>query len=116
MKILCAAALACWVGGPVWAAGRIALETLEPGMARVYNIGTGTGNSVLEVIETAEKVVGKKIAVEKVGRRAGDTARLVAGAEKLRSELGWRPKYENLADIIASAWQWHQSHPNGYGD
>jgi UDP-glucose 4-epimerase len=93
-----------------------ALETLKAGMARVYNIGTGTGNSVLEVIRTAEQVVGRKIATETVGRRPGDTARLVAGAQRLRQELGWVPKYQSLAEIIESAWQWHKSHPNGYGD
>jgi UDP-glucose 4-epimerase len=92
-----------------------AIERLQAGQGHIYNIGTGTGHSVLEVIETAEKVVGRKIACEVQPRRWGDTARLVAGSEKLRRELSWQPKYPQLDEIIASAWRWHQSHPDGYG-
>ncbi len=93
------------------------LDTNEISKAKaggIYNIGTGTGNSVLEVIRAAEEVVGEKIPIKMLTRRAGDTDRLVAGAERLRKELGWKPKYDNLRDIIATAWQWHKSHPNGY--
>jgi len=93
-----------------------ALEALGEGEGRVYNIGTGRGDSVLEVIRTAAEVVGREIPMEYVGRRAGDTARLVASSDKLRRELGWRPRYATLREIIASAWQWHKSHPQGYGD
>ena len=94
----------------------LALEKIESGRGTVYNIGTGTGNSVLEVIRTAEEVVGWEIPIKFADRRAGDTDRLVAGAERLRKELGWKPKYDNLRDIITTAWQWHKSHPNGYED
>ncbi len=93
-----------------------AVKTLTPGQGRVYNIGTGTGHSVLEVIKTAEKVVGQKIPYQVVARRDGDTTRLVASADTLRKDLGWQPRYDTLEAIIASAWQWHQSHPAGYAD
>ncbi len=96
-------------------AHRRAIDATESGKGATYNIGTGKGNSVLEVIRTAEKVVGKEIATKIVDRRAGDSARLVAGAERLRTELGWQPKYENLEQIVESAWKWHQNHPRGYG-
>jgi len=91
-----------------------ALEALEPGQGLVYNIGTGVGNSVLEVIRIAEEVVGHEIPQEIVARRAGDSTRLVAGSEKLRRELDWSPRYDNVRDIIETAWQWHRSHPQGY--
>jgi UDP-glucose 4-epimerase len=93
-----------------------AVQGVKPGAGQVYNIGTGTGNSVLEVIATAEKVVGRKIPTVFKDRRAGDTTRLVASSEKLRRKLGWQPRYGTLEAIIASAWQWHSSHPDGYGD
>ena len=92
----------------------LAAEAITPGRGSVYNIGTGTGNSVLEVIETAQEVVGEKIATQILPRRAGDATRLVAGSDKLRSELGWQPRYKNLREIIESAWQWHEANPNGY--
>ena len=80
----------------------------------VYNVGSGSGYSVREVIETARKVTGNAIPVIESARRAGDSARLVASSEKIRRELGWKPKHDNLQDIIASAWEWHRTHPNGY--
>jgi UDP-glucose 4-epimerase len=91
-----------------------ALEAIEPGKGQVYNIGTGEGNSVLEVLRTAEDVVGHEISKETVARRAGDSSRLVAGSKKLRRELGWSPRYDTIRDIIKTAWQWHSSHPRGY--
>jgi UDP-glucose 4-epimerase len=69
---------------------------------------------VREVIETACKVTGQPIHVIESARRAGDSARLVASSEKIRRELGWKPKRDNLQDIITSAWEWHKSHPKGY--
>jgi len=92
----------------------LALEATEPGSSRICNIGTGRGNSVLEVIKTAEEVVQREIPMEFLPRRAGDTTRLVASSDKLRKELGWEPKYANLRDIIATAWAWHKRHPKGY--
>jgi UDP-glucose 4-epimerase len=80
----------------------------------VYNVGSGSGYSVREVIETARVVTGHSIPSVESPRREGDPARLVASSEKIRCELGWSPKHDDLRDILASAWDWHQSHPNGY--
>ncbi len=91
-----------------------AVEAVKPGSGNFYNIGTGNGHSVLEVIQTAEKVVGQPIPYKILPRRSGDTAHLVASSAKLRNELGWTPQYDNLDAIISSAWKWHLSHPNGY--
>ena len=91
-----------------------AVGAIKPCQGNVYNIGTGSGNSVLEVLEAAEEVIGREIAREFLPRRPGDTTRLVAGAEKLRVELGWEPKYNNVRDIIETAWRWHLEHPDGY--
>jgi UDP-glucose 4-epimerase len=81
-----------------------------------YNLGTGGGTSVREIIATCEKITGKKIPVVEKPRRAGDPPRLIAGSEKVRAELGWKPQYQDVEKIIASAWAWHVKHPNGYGD
>jgi UDP-glucose 4-epimerase len=93
-----------------------ALLAMKKGRGCVYNIGTGNGNSVLEVIRTAEEVTGQKIAYEFLPRRNGDTTRLVASSDRLQKELGWTPAYKNLHAIIESAWQWHSKNPNGYGE
>lgn len=81
----------------------------------VYNLGNGQGYSVLEVIRTAEAVVGKPIAYELKPRRTGDPARLIASSEKAGLELGWRPHYPDLHTMIEHAWHWLQNHPSGYG-
>ncbi len=81
-----------------------------------YNLGTGGGTSVREIIATCEKVSGKKITVVEKPRRAGDPPRLIAGSEKVRAELGWKPQYQDVEKIVESAWAWHVGHPNGYGD
>ena len=81
-----------------------------------YNLGTGGGTSVREIIATCEKITGKKIAVIEKPRRPGDPPRLIAGSEKVRAELGWKPQFQDVEKIIASAWAWHVKHPNGYGD
>lgn len=94
----------------------LALDALSEQDKLVYNIGNGTGYSVREVIETARTVTGGLIPAVETSRRPGDPARLVASSEKIRQELGWKPKYPDLKDIIASAWAWHESHPNGYED
>jgi len=93
-----------------------AIDAVTDSAGSIYNIGTGTGNSVLEVIRVAGEVVGQNIPMKFMDRRQGDAARLVAGSERLRRELGWTPKYENLHEIIATAWQWHKTHPHGYED
>jgi UDP-glucose 4-epimerase len=79
-----------------------------------YNLGTGGGTSVREIIATCEKVTGKAIRVLEQPRRAGDPARLIASSEKIHGELGWTPKFGAIEGIIQSAWQWHLGHPFGY--
>ena len=81
-----------------------------------YNLGTGGGTSVREVIASCEKITGKPIKVIEKERRAGDPPRLVAASGKIQAELGWKPQYQDIDTIIASAWAWHQRHPFGYGD
>ncbi len=94
----------------------LALEAIKPGEARAYNLGNGQGYSVRQVIQTAERVTGKKIAVAESPRRPGDPAVLVASSEKIIRELGWKPRYPALESIIETAWKWHNSHPEGYGE
>ncbi len=81
-----------------------------------YNLGTGGGTSVREIITACERVTGRKIEVLEQPRRAGDPARLIASSERIHSELGWAPKFQAIDPIIESAWAWHLRHPNGYGD
>ena len=81
-----------------------------------YNLGTGGGTSVREVIAACERVTGKAIQVLEKPRRPGDPARLIAGSDKIKSELGWVPKFQAIERIVESAWAWHVRHPGGYGD
>ncbi len=81
-----------------------------------YNLGTGGGTSVREVIESCRKITGQKIPVVEKPRRAGDPDRLVAASDKIQRELGWQPQFQNIDAIIESAWRWHQNFPDGYGD
>lgn len=93
----------------------LALESLENGCS-VYNLGTGNGTSVNEVIETARRLTGKEIPVKFTERRAGDPAILTASSERIQRELGWKPAKESMEQIIESAWQWLRNNPNGYDD
>jgi len=93
----------------------LALEALEKRDKLIYNLGNGNGYSNLQVVETARKVTGHPIPVIASPRRNGDAPRLVASSGKIRSELGWKPEHPDLTDIISSAWEWHCSHPEGYG-
>ena len=93
----------------------LALDALSEQDKLIYNIGNGTGYSVKEVLETARSVTQHLIPAVETPRRPGDPARLVASSDKIRRELGWKPQYPDLKDIITSAWSWHESHPNGYG-
>jgi UDP-glucose 4-epimerase len=91
----------------------LALRALDQG-SRVYNLGNGQGFTVLEVIQTAREITGHPIPVEIGPRRPGDPAVLIASSDTIQRELGWKPQYPNLRDIIQSAWKWHQAHPRGY--
>ena len=89
---------------------------MEPGKNGYYNLGNGEGYSVRQVIETSERVSGKPIPAIEEKRRPGDPPRLVAGAQKAIDELGWKPQFASLDQIVESAWRWHQANPNGYPD
>ena len=82
----------------------------------VFNLGNGIGFSVKEVIETARKVTGHPIPAQISPRRAGDPAKLIASSKNARKILGWKPEHAELEEIIATAWNWHKKHPNGYND
>lgn len=86
------------------------------GNSDIFNLGNGIGFSVKEVIETARKVTGHPIPAQISPRRAGDPAKLIASSEKARKILGWKPEHAELEEIIATAWNWHKKHPNGYND
>jgi len=86
----------------------LALAALEKESRLIYNIGNGQGFTVREVIDSVRRVTGREIPVEECPRRPGDPAVLVAGSEKIKQELGWKPKFAELDVIIASAWEWHQ--------
>ena len=92
----------------------LALEALGEHDRLVYNLGNGSGVSVRQVIETARQVTGHPIPAVESPRRPGDPPRLVASAERIRRDLGWAPVYQDLHQIVASAWEWHRQHPTGY--
>lgn len=92
----------------------LALQGLETAERLVYNLGNGRGYSVREVIDTARKVTGHPIPAIETPRRPGDAPRLVASSNKIRQELGWKPEMPDLEDIIATAWDWHRTHPQGW--
>jgi UDP-glucose-4-epimerase GalE len=92
----------------------LALERLEPGKGLCYNLGTGRGYSVREVIQTAEAVTGKPVPVKEGLRRPGDPPVLVAASEKIQRELGWKPRYPELRPLLETAWNWHRTHPRGF--
>lgn len=91
----------------------LALTRTEPGL-RIYNLGTGQGFSVRQVIESARRVTGRALPVREEPRRPGDQVATVASAERIRAELGWQPRYPSLDAIIESAWKWKLAHPHGY--
>lgn len=92
----------------------LALEGLSERDCLIYNLGSGNGYSVREVIETARRVTGHPIPVQECPPRPGDSARLVASSERIKRELGWSPERQDLYGIISSAWEWHRTHPDGY--
>jgi UDP-glucose 4-epimerase len=93
----------------------LALDAIEPGRHRIYNLGTGDGYTVKEVVDAARRVTGREIRAIEEPRRPGDPTALVAASDRIRDELGWRPE-RSLDDMVADAWAWHQAHPDGYSD
>jgi len=98
------------------AAHIVALEALNPGDTRFYNLGIGKGYSVKEVVDAARRVTAEDIPIEYGPRRPGDPAILFANAEKIQNELGWSARYTDIDRIVSSAWNWFKNHPDGYGD
>ncbi len=93
----------------------LALNALEKGGGSgIYNVGSGKGFSVKQIIDEAEKITGKKINRVYKNRRSGDPAVLITDNNKIREELGWKPQYSDIGTIISSAWNWHSKHPKGY--
>ena len=93
----------------------LALKYLEAGgKSQAYNLGTEHGFSVREIIAAVKKITGKDFPVREEARRAGDPAKLIASSEKIKKELHWAPEHSSIEDIVASAWRWHSTHPNGY--
>lgn len=94
----------------------LAIQATGEQAAEVFNLGTGQGNSVLEVIRACEQVTGASIATRTVERRPGDPPALVADASKIRDRLGWKPEYPDIQRTVETAWAWHSRRPDGYGD
>ncbi|MDY7010135.1 MAG: UDP-glucose 4-epimerase GalE [Planctomycetota bacterium] len=96
------------------AAHVLALEAIEPGAVKVFNLGNGEGFSVRQVIESCRSVTDHPIPADVAPRRPGDPPHLVASSRKAKDELGWRCEYPDLNTIVTHAWGWHKTHPNGY--
>jgi len=92
------------------------IRALAPGVRGYFNLGTGVGCSVRQVIEVCEEVTGRAIRRVEKARRAGDPPSLVASPEAARRALDWSPRIPSIRDIVASAWTWHLRHPTGYPD
>lgn len=96
-------------------AHQLALEALEAGApSATYNLGNGRGYSVREVVAAAGRVTGREVPHDVQARRPGDPAVLLASSQRVRDELGWAPRYEELDVIVETAWHWHRAHPDGY--
>ena len=97
------------------ARAHVAALSILDGRSAVYNLGCGgDGYTVRQVLEAARDVTGRRIPARVGARRVGDPAVLVASSEKIKSELGWSPRFQDLRAIIESAWKWMQAHPEGY--
>lgn len=86
------------------------------GESRVFNLGSGNGFSVKDIIDTAKNVTGINIPIEYGERRNGDPSTLIASSDCIKDILGWNPKHSELSQIISDAWRWHRLHPSGYDD
>jgi len=94
----------------------LALEQIDRVAGEAFNVGTTSGYSNLQVVQTAERVTGRKVPHKLSPRRPGDPATLVASNAKLKRMLGWEPKHSSLEEIIQSAWDWRRKYPHGYPD
>ena len=92
-----------------------AVEAIGPGDGRVYNVGSGHGATVLEVVKACEQVVGRPIPFDRAGRRPGDPPILIASPDAITSDLNWQPRYTDIRAIVETAWRWMSTHPQGYG-
>ena len=97
------------------AAHLLALDRIEHGSV-TYNLGNGMGHSVLQVIDAVQRVSGRQVPYRIVARRPGDAAVLVASSARVQNELGWRPRFAALDDIVRTAFAWREAHPDGYAD
>ncbi len=95
---------------------RLAVEGCQPGVVEAYNVGTGNGNSVREIIAAAREITGHAIPAAETPRRPGDPAALYADPTRLRQRYGWEPQYRDVKKTIETAWRWHHAHPRGYDD
>ena len=95
---------------------RAHILALKATQSAFYNLGTGGGSSVRQVIDACRRITDRKIDTVEKPRRAGDPPRLIASSETIKAKLGWRPRFQSLDAIIESAWKWHQKFPNGYED
>lgn len=87
---------------------------LQGGVSTVFNLGSESGFSVRDIIETAKQVTGKDFKVVEEPRRSGDPAILIASSARIKKELKWQPQHSTTKEIIATAWKWHVTHPEGY--
>ncbi|MBX2850855.1 MAG: UDP-glucose 4-epimerase GalE [Phycisphaeraceae bacterium] len=92
------------------------INALEAGDQRFYNLGTGTGTTVLQIIEAGRDVTGHAIPAEMGPRRPGDPPMLYADPSKIKNELGWQAKCTDIKQMVADAWGWFKNNPDGYGD
>lgn len=95
----------------------LAIDALRSGdvQAEAFNLGSGEGFSVLQVIDTVGKVTGQRPPTRDAPRRPGDPATLVASSDRIRARLGWKPEFQTLTQIVSTAWEWHRTHPDGFG-
>ncbi len=95
---------------------RAHILALQTNKSDFYNLGTGGGASVREVIDCCRKITGRKIDIVEKPRRPGDPPRLIASSEKIKRDLRWQPQFQSLDSIVESAWKWHEKFPHGYED